>query len=109
MWPRRAQEGPKPVLLSGRGDWSPKAQQTARAPGGCIGLDRLIGGFKSQSSPEHWLDRYKSQTRLAHTHNTTTSSAAANKPAIQNDYAGFTFPATGPRTVETLDLDECVQ
>ena len=28
---------------------------------------------------------------------------------IQNEYNGFTFPATGPRAVETLDLDECVK
>lgn len=50
------------------------------------------------------------QTPPVHTHIHTTTSAAADKPIqIQNEYAGFTFPATSPRVVATLDLDECVK
>lgn len=39
----------------------------------------------------------------------TSHMHSSSKSMFQNEYTGFTFPTTGPRAVETLDLDEYVR
>lgn len=41
--------------------------------------------------------------------NYPTTHTSSGKPTVQNEYTGFTFPTTGPRAVETLDLDQYVR